>query len=125
MILNIPYQIPSLLYHRALASKEKEQYIMAYAINADVRTPQEFKRSEERLAGGSHARDRRESQFGMRISDGPRTRALAKCDWLSGTYASDRRESQFGIRNAQCGGEIKNVAYRILLQSTEILGNLS
>ena len=33
--------------------------------SADERTPQEFKRSEERLAGGSHARDRRESQCGM------------------------------------------------------------
>ncbi len=34
--------------------------------SADVRTPQEFKRSEERLAGGSHASDRRESQCGVR-----------------------------------------------------------
>ena len=34
--------------------------------NSDERTPQEFKRSEERLAGGSHASDRRESQCGMR-----------------------------------------------------------
>ena len=79
--------------------------------NSDERTPQEFKQSEERLAGGSHARDRRESQFGirngavansefgMRISDSPRTRALAKCDWLSGTYARDRRESQCGMEN--------------------------
>ena len=30
--------------------------------NSDERTPQEFKRSEERLDGGSHARDQRESQ---------------------------------------------------------------
>ena len=36
----------------------------------------------------------------MQISDSPRTRALAKCDWLSGTYASDQRESQFGIRSS-------------------------
>ena len=40
---------------------------------------------------------------GMRISDSPRTRALAKCDWLSGTYASDRRESQCGVRSAEFG----------------------
>ena len=28
------------------------------------------------------------------ISDAPRTRALAKHDWLSGTYAWERSESQ-------------------------------
>ena len=33
--------------------------------SSDERTPQEFKRSEERLAGGSHACDQRESQCGM------------------------------------------------------------
>ena len=46
--------------------------------NSDERTPQEFKQSEERLAGGSHASDRRESQCGM---------------W----------NAEFGIRNAECG----------------------
>ena len=46
-----------------------------------MRTPQEFKRSEERLAGGSHASDRRESQCGMRCF------ASAEC----------------GMRNVECG----------------------
>ncbi|MBQ8737961.1 MAG: hypothetical protein IJZ04_00545 [Clostridia bacterium] len=43
----------------------------------------------------------RSAECGVRISDSPRTRALAKCDWLSGTYARDRRESQCGVRNEE------------------------
>ncbi|MBQ8738307.1 MAG: hypothetical protein IJZ04_02295 [Clostridia bacterium] len=42
----------------------------------------------------------------------PRTRASAKCDWLSGTYASDRRESQCGVRNDKleyCSGSIERL----------------
>ncbi|MBQ8738339.1 MAG: hypothetical protein IJZ04_02455 [Clostridia bacterium] len=51
-----------------------------------MRTPQEFKRSEERLVGGSHACDRRESQFGMRNG----TNANAEC----GIRSSDERTPQ-------------------------------
>ncbi|MBQ8737918.1 MAG: hypothetical protein IJZ04_00330 [Clostridia bacterium] len=47
--------------------------------SSDERTPQEFKRSEERLAGGSHACDRRESQCGIVLSQ--------------------MRNSEFGVRN--------------------------
>ena len=46
----------------------------------------------------------RNSKCGMRISDSPRTRAKAKCDWvLELMHATE------GSRNAECG-MMKNIA---------------